>query len=121
MRKQIYLRTPRGRCLQVEVAATFKARGKGLLGRDSLPEWQALLITPCSSIHMIGMRMPIDAVWLDRQLRVKRVDQTVPPGVHFRTCLRAHAVLEMAAGAAEGILPGDQLKPAQDVEDKVFS
>lgn len=63
---------------------------------------------------MIGMRMAIDAVWVDRQMRVKRVDQHIPPGLHFRTCLRAHAVLEMAAGAAARIQPGDQLKEEQD-------
>ena len=55
------------RCVVADTAAT---RMKGLLGRAGLDEGEGLLIKPAGSIHMFFMRFPIDAVFLDRELRV---------------------------------------------------
>ena len=58
---------------KVELAASFGARLKGLLGRDGLPEGQGLWIDPCNSVHTFFMRFPIDVLFLDKSQRVVRV------------------------------------------------
>ena len=83
---------------------------RGLLGRAGLEPWAGLLIVPASSIHTFFMAFPIDAVFLDRDLRVRSVARGVKP---WRMVLRpgARSVLELAAGEAEraGIREGSRL------------
>ena len=38
----------------------------GLLGRGSLNSGEALAITPCRSIHMLFMKLPLDVIFIDR-------------------------------------------------------
>ena len=49
------------------------ARARGLLGTNSLPSGEGLLIEHCSSIHSFWMRYAFDAIFLDRQGRVIHV------------------------------------------------
>ncbi|GAA2287219.1 DUF192 domain-containing protein [Streptomyces atrovirens] len=83
----------------LEIATSYRARTKGLLGRDSLDG--ALLLSPANSVHTFRMRMPIDVAYLDRRLRVIAV-RTMPPGRLGLPRLRARHVLEAGAGAMEG-------------------
>ncbi|MFE4048256.1 DUF192 domain-containing protein [Streptomyces sp. YIM B13518] len=83
----------------LEIAASYRARTKGLLGRDSLDG--ALLLSPANSVHTFRMRMPIDVAYLDRRLRVVAV-RTMPPGRLGLPRLRARHVLEAEAGAMAG-------------------
>ncbi|MFC5857073.1 DUF192 domain-containing protein [Streptomyces chlorus] len=80
----------------LEIAASYRARTKGLLGRVSLDG--ALLLSPANSIHTFRMRMPIDVAYLDRRLRVIAV-RTMPPGRLGLPRVRARHVLESEAGA----------------------
>jgi uncharacterized protein len=95
------------RCL---VAARPFARAKGLLGRAGLGAGEGLLLRPASAIHTWFMRFPIDAVFLDDELRVLRVAPGLKP---WRTagCRGARAVLELSSGECErrGVRPGDRL------------
>ncbi|MEV7787479.1 DUF192 domain-containing protein [Streptomyces sp. NPDC088106] len=86
-------------CVPLEIAASYRARTRGLLGRDSLDG--ALLLSPANSVHTFRMRMPIDVAYLDRRLRVVAV-RTMPPGRLGLPRLRARHVLEAEAGAMEG-------------------
>ncbi|GGW64341.1 DUF192 domain-containing protein [Streptomyces griseoloalbus] len=83
----------------LEIATSYRARTKGLLGRDSLDG--ALLLSPANSVHTFRMRMPIDVAYLDRRLRVVAV-RTMPPGRLGLPRLRARHVIEAEAGAMEG-------------------
>jgi uncharacterized membrane protein (UPF0127 family) len=85
-----------GRC---EVASGFFVRARGLLGRSGLAAGEGMLITKSWSIHTAFMRFPIDAVFLDRDLRVRKVVATIRP---FRVAAapRSRHVLELAAGEA---------------------
>ncbi|MFI0230364.1 DUF192 domain-containing protein [Streptomyces sp. NPDC017086] len=102
-RGRLTVRTATGEALTapvpLEIAASYRARTKGLLGRDSVDG--ALLLSPASGVHTFGMRMPIDVAYLDRRLRVVAV-RTMPPGRLGRPRLRARHVLEAAAGAMAG-------------------
>lgn len=80
----------------LEIAASYRARTRGLLGRDALEG--ALLLSPANSIHTFRMRMPIDVAYLDRRLRVLAV-RTMPPGRLGRPRVRARHVVEAEAGA----------------------
>jgi uncharacterized protein len=86
-------------CERCELATTVGKRMKGLLGRRGLPAGTGMLIRPASSIHMFFMRFPIDAVFLDRELRVIGIAEHLRP---WRIAWRrgAHSVLELAAGEA---------------------
>jgi uncharacterized protein len=92
----------------LEIAASYRARTRGLLGRDGIDG--ALLLTPAGSIHTLRMRFAIDVAYLDRRLRVLVV-RTMPPGRMGRPRLRSRHVLEAQAGTMEawGLGPGAQL------------
>jgi uncharacterized membrane protein (UPF0127 family) len=84
------------------VAGTLLARMKGLLGRDSLPNGEGLLIKPCMGIHTFGMKYPLDIVFLDRENRVVAVKQNMPPNRVSRIYFSAVSVFELPAGTLEG-------------------
>lgn len=85
-------------------------RLRGLLGRSELPAGEGLLLRPAGSIHMMFMRFPIDAVFLDRDNVVVDVVPSLRP---WRVAARrgSKAVLELAAdeAARRGIVPGARL------------
>jgi uncharacterized membrane protein (UPF0127 family) len=105
---------------QLEKAHTAAARNKGLLGREGLSPGEGLWIAPCESVHTFLMRFPIDLIYLDRKLRVKKVRHSVPPW-RMSACLTAHSVLELPAGtaAATQTRRGDQVEIAPAVASPV--
>jgi uncharacterized membrane protein (UPF0127 family) len=82
----------------VEVAGTSESRRRGLLGRSGLDPAAALIIAPCSAIHMFFMRFAIDAVFVDRDGRVRKIVQDLQPW-RIAISLGAYAVIELASGA----------------------
>ena len=93
----------------VAVAETSAARRKGLLSTHRVEG--ALWITRCPSVHMLGMRYPIDVAVVDRDGRVLLV-KTIKPwtgGTWFRR--GASATVESAAGtlAQWGVTVGSRL------------
>ncbi|KUH39301.1 MULTISPECIES: DUF192 domain-containing protein [Streptomyces] len=93
----------------VEVAATYRARARGLLGRDGIDG--AMLLTPCGSVHTFRMRFAIDVAYLRRDLTVLAVVPGMRPGRLGLPRMRARHVLEAEAGAMErwGVRPGVRL------------
>ncbi|MFF0220902.1 DUF192 domain-containing protein [Streptomyces sp. NPDC004629] len=83
----------------LEIAVSYRARTKGLLGRDAVDG--AMLLSPAGSVHTFRMRMPIDVAYLDRALTVIAV-RTMRPGRLGLPRLRSRHVLEAAAGAMAG-------------------
>ena len=95
----------------VEVADEGAKRRKGLLGRQELRAGEGLWIRPCEAVHTFGMRFPIDLVYLDCKLRVKKVRSGMRPWRHS-ACLTAHSVLELASGTIQETQtkPGDRIE-----------
>ena len=86
---------------RVEIAGTNVKRSKGLLGRKELPCGEGMWIIPCESVHTFFMQFPIDLIYLDKKLRVKKVKSSVKPW-RISACLSAHSVLELPAGTIQG-------------------
>ena len=95
---------------RVSVAANPWTRFRGLMFRKQLLAGEGLLIRPCGSIHMMFMRFPIDAVFVDANDRVTRVAREVPRwrGLAFGG-RGAKAVIELPAASAVKVEQGHQL------------
>src|SRR3954447_5236796 len=95
-------------CARCALATSFWSRFRGLMGRSSLAADEGMLFRPAGSIHMFFMRFPIDAIFCDRDLRVLKIERNLQP---WRTAgaRGAKVVVELAAGAAAALEPGDQL------------
>ncbi|MEU9197028.1 DUF192 domain-containing protein [Streptomyces hundungensis] len=87
------------RAIPLEIATSYRARTRGLLGRDGIHG--AILLSPASSVHTFRMRFPIDVAFLDRRLRVVAV-RTMKPGRLSAVRLRARHVVEAEAGVMDG-------------------
>jgi len=100
-----------GVAARVLKADDYAARSRGLLGRESLAAGEGLWLVPCPMIHTFFMRFAIDALFLDRGLKVLRVLETLKPWRVSPWVWGAHSVLELAAGAVGGATrPGDVLE-----------
>mgnify|MGYP002066564741 CR=1 FL=1 len=97
---------------KVRTASTFLSRLVGLLGTDAIAEGEGLWIVPCRSVHTLGMRYPIDVVFLDARGVVVGILQGLPPNRVGRVVRDARGALELRAGtlAATGTAPGDRLE-----------
>ncbi len=95
-------------CERCRVADTFWLRLRGLMGRTSLEPGEGMLFERNGSIHMFFMRMPLDVVFCDRDLRVVKVARELKP---WRTAgaRGARTTIELAAGAAAAVDVGDVL------------
>ncbi|WP_329401497.1 DUF192 domain-containing protein [Streptomyces melanogenes] len=98
-----------GRLVPLELAVSYRARTRGLLGRDGVDG--AVLLSPATSVHTFRMRFPLDVAYLDRHLRVIAL-HTVPPNRLTAPRLRARHILEAEAGAMArwGIRPGARVR-----------
>jgi uncharacterized protein len=81
-----------------EFARQVFPRMKGLLGRANLKDGDGLVIMPCSSVHTIGMRFPIDVIFFDKRRRIVAIRRNMKS---FRLSAwhpAAAGVVEAAAG-----------------------
>ncbi len=101
---------------KVELAESTLARARGLMFRSSLPEGYALVMEMGSGlfgrpgrqvVHMLFVRFPIDVVWLVES-EVQRVARMRP--WRSLASARANRILELPAGTASGVEPGDTVR-----------
>ena len=92
------------------VARSIMERTQGLLARPQLQDGEGLMLAPCSSVHTVGMRYPIDVAFLDRHGVVRKC---VPNLKVFRMagCFGAETTLEVLGGGLQraSIKVGDKL------------
>lgn len=93
-------------------ALTVSERTRGLLDSEGLGPGEALVIRPCTSVHMFGMRFPIDVVFARKDGTVVRAIGTLKPWRATRIYFSAKLAIELPAGtlAATGTEPGDRLE-----------
>jgi uncharacterized protein len=101
---------------RLSVADTFWKSLLGLLPRNELPQGEGLWLVPCQSVHTIGMRFPIDVVFLDRGGIVLHLQEQMKSFRVSRHISRARGVLELPAGVvqATGTRIGDLVSLSED-------
>ncbi|MDR0634598.1 MAG: DUF192 domain-containing protein [Azoarcus sp.] len=95
----------------IALAAGVFSRLRGLILTARPAMGSGLLIVPCNSIHMIGMRYPLEALSLSKDGRVLKISRLLPPWLGLSGCLGARAVLEWLPGSAAhfGVRVGHRL------------
>lgn len=107
---------------RLRVADRAWPRLRGLLGHPEPARGEGLLIEPCNGVHTVGMRYPIDVLFLRQDGVVLRCERALPPARFVPWVRWAHSVIELPAGTidATGTAVGDRLaiaRPGQSVED----
>ncbi len=83
---------------RVEKLDGWWAKGVGVLGRSHLAPGTGVWLPGVSSVHTLFVRMPLDLVFLDRELRLVRVRLAVVPFIPLVWCPGAHHTIELSAG-----------------------
>lgn len=102
----------------VDLADSLVSQTRGLMFRRSVPDDYALVFRFDSStvrdLHMLFVFFPIDAVWVVDGV-VRRVER-LRPWLGFARA-RADLIVELPAGTAAGVEPGDRLALEGENED----
>jgi hypothetical protein len=69
---------------------------------------EGLLILKCQSVHTVGMKFPIDVLYLDNRGRVLQ-HVAAPPGFRIAEVSGSNSVLELPSGGALSTEVGDQI------------
>ncbi len=99
------LRCPDGAVVatEVEMADSMWSRFCGLMMRKDFHNGQALILSPCSSIHMFFMRFPIDVAFVDRDGKILHALHSIRPWRMSRMVFHAVAAIELPAGTMKGL------------------
>jgi uncharacterized membrane protein (UPF0127 family) len=94
---------------RLRFARRYGTRMKGLLGRTSLDPGEGLGFRE-KSIHMLFMRMPLDIVFVDGNLRVVKLVERLRPW-RFAGCSAGRYVFEIGPGEISrlGLQVGDRV------------
>jgi uncharacterized membrane protein (UPF0127 family) len=79
-------------------ADTVFSRLKGLLGRKAFIKGEALIITPCNSIHTFFMRFPIDVLFVDKNNKIVKVLAQLSPFRFSKLYWKSKTVVELPSG-----------------------
>ena len=96
---------------RIGLADSWLGRLRGMTGRPAPQAGEGLLLTPCRSVHMFGIRFPLDVAFLDRAGVVVASYPSLRPGAHTKWHWDAVHALELPAGTLErsGTAKGDVL------------
>ena len=106
--RQAYLAT------RLELADGHWSRLRGLMGRSPAEflEGQGLWLVPCHGVHTLGMRFPIDVVYLTGDCRVLHLEQALKPWRIAPVRRQAATVLELPGNMLRttGTAVGDEIE-----------
>jgi len=97
----------KNRCFEVEIAETTAQRARGLMFRQELSENQGMFFVFSKpgnyGFWMKNMSMPIDIVWMDKDLKITHIEHSAPPCEAdpcpvYNPGLSSQYVLEIKAG-----------------------
>lgn len=100
-----------------EYARSFWRRTWGLIGRTELPAGYGLVFPHCSAVHTLGMRVVLDALYLDARGQVVRALPDLPPWRFGPVVWHSAIVIELPSGtiARTGTQVGDQVTLGSDI------
>lgn len=90
-------------------ACSFGARLKGLLFRTKLSENEALILSPCTSVHTFFMKFPIDVVFINAKGEIVYLYSNLKP--YRLTWL--HGSAKLAIELPSGTIEKWHLKPGE--------
>ena len=82
----------------LKVATDFFSRVKGLIGYKQLTSGSGIWFPQCNWIHTFFMSISIDVIYLDRNMKVSRLEKKLKPWKIFFPIFQAHSVIETKAG-----------------------
>jgi uncharacterized membrane protein (UPF0127 family) len=96
-------------------AGSFLARGRGLMLSPPLPAGGGLVIDPCSSIHMLFMRYPLDILFVGKDGKVVFMYEGIKPWRVGRIVRGAKLAIELPEGSisSSGTQVGDEVAISQ--------
>ncbi len=86
---------------QLLIAKGFFERARGLLGQKFLDEKNGLWIHHCSSVHTFFMKMPIDAIFVDKKMKVVGIYEDLKPFRITKWVWRSDSVIELPSGSVQ--------------------
>lgn len=91
---------------------TWLARNLGLIGQRALERGAGMWFDRCWGIHTVGVRFPLDVLFLAGDLRVVGFERAVRPGRLAVVNGRSTHVIEMPAGTLDraDLLVGDTMR-----------
>lgn len=97
---------PTGRAVAIVARAEgWWRKGWGVLGGPSLWPGEGLWLPGVASVHTVGVRFPLDLLFLDGCFQAVRLAPGTPPGRLLVRASGAHHTLELGAGTLAGIVP----------------
>ncbi len=96
--KACHRRSGKGIANRVEIAMTFTKRLIGLMGRSTMADEQGLYFPGCGSIHTFGMKLSIDVLFLDKDMRITKMISSLKPNRAAFAPLSTRHTLELACG-----------------------
>lgn len=96
---------------KLSVADNFRSRAQGLIGTKALDDNSGIWFPKSNWIHTCFMSMTIDVIYLDKQMKVSKLQPLLKPWRLPAPVFKAHSVLEVAPGFIQkhDIQLGDQL------------
>ena len=93
------------------LADSFFKRFKGLMFNKKMEDHDALILKPCNSIHTFFMNYSIDAIFLDKDLKVVKIKKNLKPWRMTPVYFLSNQVIELAGGGVdENLKKGDELE-----------
>jgi len=96
---------------KAKIARTFSHRLLGYLLRSKISDCEGLIFYDAPSIHTFFMRVAIDIVFVDENMKVAKIYNNCAPW-RLASCASSFFVLELAAGklATIPVRVGDELE-----------
>ncbi len=96
---------------RVSLAGTWWRRFRGFLGKAAPGRGEGILLAPCHAVHTVGMRFPLDVVFLTVDGTVVQLESFLRPWRVRRGAKATRYVLEVPAGTinATRTKVGDEL------------
>ena len=87
------------------------AKGRGVIGLPSLAPGEGIWLPGVAAVHTFFVGFPLDLLFLDRDLRLRRAVESVPPWCPLVRAGHSRHTIELGAGTlaqkAPGARPGD--------------
>lgn len=93
----------------LKTADSFLERFRGLMGKTLSPG-EGLWITPCNSIHCFFMKIPIDVLFLNKNMEIVHRIDAMKPWTISPIVKGANSVIEASAGTFEELTVGEKVQ-----------